>query len=232
MSEHTPLYWHFCQVGKKGTPHLGYKDNREVIVGETLRVEGDIELCHRGLHASTKLMDALGYVNSERLSLCRVTLGGTVKHDTDKSVASERTVIAMLDADTTEKLLRDFARWCALQVIHLWDAPDVVRQYLETGDESLRAATMDAAGAATWAAARYAAGDAFRYAAGAATWAATWAAARDAAWDATWDATWAAAGAAARYAARDAAWAAPRDAQNTELERRALVAMGIEETQP
>jgi hypothetical protein len=228
MSEHTPLYWHFCQVGKKGTPHLGYKDNREVIVGETLRVEGDIELCHRGLHASTKLMDALGYAQHDKLSLCRVTLGGTVKHDKDKSVASERTVIAMLDADTTEKLLRDFARWCALQVIHLWDAPDVVRQYLETGDESLRDAAgdaaWDAAGAAAWAAAWYSARDAARNA--------TWAAARDAAWDATWDATWAAAGAAARYAARDAAWAAPRDAQNTELERRALVAMGIEETQP
>ena len=39
-----------------------------------------------------------------------------------------------------------FARQCALDVIHLWDAPDVVRRYLETGDESIRAAARAAAG--------------------------------------------------------------------------------------
>jgi hypothetical protein len=39
--------------------------------------------------------------------------------------------------DVTE-LLFDFARWCALQVIDLWDAPVIVRQYLETGDETLQ----------------------------------------------------------------------------------------------
>ena len=147
------LYWHFCQVDEDGTPRLGYSDNREVKVGETLRVEGEPILCEHGLHASAKLWDALGYAQGDKLSLCRVTLGGTVLHDSDKSVADERTVIAMLDAKTTEKLLGDFGRWCALQVIHLWDAPDVVRQYLETGDESLRVAARVAA----WAAARVAA---------------------------------------------------------------------------
>jgi hypothetical protein len=39
--------------------------------------------------------------------------------------------------DATE-LLREFSRWCALRVIDKWDAPTVVREYLETGDESLR----------------------------------------------------------------------------------------------
>jgi len=34
-------------------------------------------------------------------------------------------------------LLHEFARWCALQVIDLWDAPKVVRDYLKTGDKSL-----------------------------------------------------------------------------------------------
>jgi hypothetical protein len=29
-------------------------------------------------------------------------------------------------------------------VIHLWDAPDVVRWYLETGDETIRDAAVDA----------------------------------------------------------------------------------------
>ena len=90
-------------------------------------------------------------------------------------------IVARFDA--TEPL-RSFARQCALDVIHLWDAPAVVRQYLETGDESLRDAARYAARAAAWDAARDAAWDAARDAA----WAAAWDAARAAAWDAAWDA--------------------------------------------
>ena len=213
----TDYCWHFAQVDDNNVPRLGYGDNREVTLGETLRVEGKPVLCEHGLHASAKLWDALNYARGERLSLCRVTLGGTVKHDTDKSVANERTVVAVLDADTTDKLLRDYARWCALQVIHLWDAPDIVRQYLETGDESLRAAAWAAAGDAARAAARDAARAAARAAAGDAAWAAAGAAARDAAWAAAAAAAWA----AARDAARDAAI----EQYATELERRALEAI-------
>lgn len=196
-------YWHFATVAEDGKSRLGYNDGREVVVGETLRVEGEPSLCEHGLHASKRLFDALGYAPSSNLSLCRVTLGGTVKHDSDKSVGNERTVIAMLSPEATEKLLRDFARWCALQVIHLWDAPDVVRQYLETGDESLRAAAWAAAWDAAWAAAR----DAARAAEAAAR------AAEAAAWDA--------AEAAARDAARDAAI----EMYAAELERRGLEAI-------
>jgi len=39
-------------------------------------------------------------------------------------------------ADATEAL-RAYARWCALQVIGLWDAPDVVRRYLADGEEGI-----------------------------------------------------------------------------------------------
>jgi hypothetical protein len=52
-----------------------------------------------------------------------------------------------------ESVLREFARWCALSVAHLWDMPDVVRAYLETGDEKIRASASDAASDAAWAAA-------------------------------------------------------------------------------
>ena len=45
-------------------------------------------------------------------------------------------------------MLREFARWCALSVIDKWDAPEIVRRYLETGDESIRAAAIAAASAA------------------------------------------------------------------------------------
>jgi hypothetical protein len=218
----TTHYWHFAQVDEHGTPRLGYKDNREVRVGETLTVEGEPELCHHGLHASAKLWDALRYVRSDKLALCRVTLGGTVLHDKEKSVGNERTVIAMLDADATDKLLRDFARWCALQVIHLWDAPDVVRQYLDTGDESLRDAAWAAARDAARAAAGYAAGDAARAAAGVA--------AGDAARAAAGVAAGYAARAAARYAAGDAAGDAEIERYASELEQRAMEALEAQVT--
>ena len=55
---------------------------------------------------------------------------------------------------------------CALDVIHLWDAPDVVIEYLKAGDGNLSAAT----GVAAWAAASVAARAAARDAAGAAAW--------------------------------------------------------------
>jgi hypothetical protein len=96
-------------------------------------------------------------------------------------------------------LLWQFARQQALLVINLWDAPDLVRQYLETGNESLRAAAR----AAAW--------DAAQAAAWAAAWDAAWDAAKSAAWAAAWDDARAAAKAAswnAGNAANPATWAA------------------------
>ena len=87
-----------------------------------------------------------------------------------------------------------------MSVIHLWDAPDVVRQYLETGDESLRDAAQAAAQVAVWDAAQ--AARATRDAAQAARDAAQAArATRAAAWDAA-----RATRAAARAATQAAAW--------------------------
>jgi len=108
----------------------------------------------------------------------------------DKISATERKYLWGFDA--TDTLWR-FARLCALDVVHLWDAPDIVVRYLKTGDESIRDAAWDAARAA----ARFAARDA--------AWAAARAAARAAAWDAARAAARAAAWDAARAAARDAA---------------------------
>ena len=99
-----------------------------------------------------------------------------------------------------ESKCREFARWCALQVIHLWDAPDVVREHLETGDEKLRNAARNAARNATRKAARAAANAAADAAANAAANAAADTAARAAARAAAWSAR-NAAGAAARNAA-------------------------------
>ena len=203
------LAWHF--VGD------ALRDGRPIPVdGVTLKHKGKLELCASGLHASERLIDALNYAPGP--ILCRVQMGGTIKKESDKLVARQRTILWRVNSTD---VLRKFARQCALDVAHLWNMPPVMKQYLETGDERLRAAASDAAWAAARDAARAAASDAARAAASdaasdaardaarAAAWAAAWAAASDAASDA--------ASVAARAAASDAAWAAASDAQNTRL---------------
>ena len=76
-------------------------------------------------------------------------------------------------SDATAFEMRRFVRMAALDVDHLWDMPAIVREYLETGDETKRAAAQ----AAAQDAAQVAQDDA-RYAA----WAAAQAAAQAAAW--------------------------------------------------
>ena len=97
----------------------------------------------------------------------------------DKSVSSSRTCIAMTTPEVGERILRNFARWCALDVAHLWDMPKDVRQYLETGDESVRSAAETAAWTAARAAAWTAAEAAGEAAADAAAWSAAEAAVRE-----------------------------------------------------
>ena len=174
--------------------------------------ETDILNGFGGLHASPDAYDALQYAPGSLLH--RVELDGeVVSHGSpiDKFAARRRKIVATIYA---KDLLWEYARKCALSVIHLWDAPEVVKQYLATGDNSLRAAARDAA----WAAARAAVRDAARAAARDAGWAAGWEAAGDAAGAAAgaagWDAAkaaaraagWEAAGDAAGYAARAAGW--------------------------
>ena len=171
-------------------------------VGETLRHSGKLVICQSGFHASERLIDALGYAPGPTLH--RVRCGGEIIRQDDKLCASERTIV--WSHRVSDELLRSFARQQARSVLHLWDAPEIVKRYLETGDESIRAAAMDAARAAAWAAARDAA------------WDAAWDAARAAARDAARDAAWAAAWAAAWDAARAAAWAAAWDAATKEIE--------------
>ena len=106
-------------------------------IGQTLRHEGPLMFGASGLRASECPWDALRYAPGPRLH--RVELGGRIKQGGDRFVASERTILTSMDATN---LLRAFARRCALDVVDLWDAPHVVRLYLENGNEALR----DAAG--------------------------------------------------------------------------------------
>ena len=194
-------YWHFSAANNKGKPCLGYDDGRIIEPGVTHKVKCSPVLCEQGLHASKNALDALQYAPGPWVALC--TLGGEVVHGDDKSVATERTYLWVANA---EPVMREFARWAALQVCHLWDCPPVVKRYLETGNEAIR----DAARGAAWGAARGAARDAARGAAWDAAWGAAWGAARGAAWGAAWDAAWDAARGAAWGAARGAAWGAQK----------------------
>ncbi len=176
-------------------------------IGGWLEYEGQIVPCESGLHASEHPFDALRYAPGSLLHLIELE-GDLQPHGDpiDKWVGRRRKILVTIDAS---KLLREFARWCARQVLHLWDAPQVVKDYLAIGDESLRAAAEAAAWAArdvAWAAA----GDATDAVAWAAAWAAAEAATDAVAWAAAWDAAWAArdAAEAAAWAARDVAWAA------------------------
>ena len=148
--------WHF--VGK------ALRDGGSIPAdGEWLTHDGPVKMCRSGLHASKRIIDALQHAPGS--TICRVECSDVVEVGTDKLVCRKRRILWRVDG---EELLRDFARRCALDVIHLWDAPDVVVRYLKTGDESLRDAARAAARAAAWDAAWAAAGDAAGAAAGAA----------------------------------------------------------------
>ncbi len=201
------------------------RDGRPVPAdGEWLEHAGEIEMYVSGLHASEHPFDALQYAPGE--ILCLVDIEGDLESQGDNVVGRRRRIVKRFDAT---ELLWSFSRQCALSVIHMWEAPYVVKQYLQTGDEALRdaasdaakGAASDAAWAAAWAAAKGAARGAARGAASDAAWAAARGAARDAAWAAARAAARGAAkGAAsdaARGAARDAAWAAARGAQRNQF---------------
>ena len=196
--------WHFLANDRR----FGHDDGNIAAPGYVYSVEGPIKLCEWGLHASERAIDALQYAPGNMIG--RVVLSGEIIRGDDKLVATHREYLWIADAEET---LRSFTRWSALQVIHLWNAPDIVRRYLESGDKSLRSAAESAAESAANLAAN-----------SAAYWAAH-GAARSAAYSAANLAAYWAAYSAASSAANSAANSAAYSAQNDELEKR-LFALG------
>jgi len=204
--------WHFIRNDRK----MGYGSGEVIEVGKKYSVEGEIKLCSWGLHGSLIAIDALLYAPGNIITWCEYS--GEILHGDDKLVAQERTVLWMYDA---EYLLKDFARWCALQVADKWNAPDIVIEYLKTGNEKIRSAAKSAAWSAAdsdaWSAADSAAWSAAKSAADSAAWSA----AKSAANSAADSAAWSAAKSAADYAAWSAAWSAAdsavRNKQNKKL---------------
>ena len=115
---------------------------------------GEPILCTQGLHFSLDPFDALQYAPGPMLH--KVQYGGVVVMGEDKGVCTERTIIASIDAT---HMLRKFACDEALRVLPI-DAPDIVRRYLQTQDETLRIAAWSAARGAARGAASGAARDA------------------------------------------------------------------------
>lgn len=174
-SVNTVYGWHFLYEGHKLRDGTTAPKN-----GEWLKVKNPV-ICKRGLHGSLTPYDALQYAPGPILCLCEFSKPAD-QHD-DKFVSSRRRIIARMDAT---EMLRYYARMQALSVIHCWDAPDVVLDYLMTGDKYIRSAA----------------------------WSATRAAAMEEAWSAAWWATraatesaaaWLAAWSATRMAAKSAA---------------------------
>ena len=111
--------------------------------GKWLTFKGKCVMCESGLHASRNPFDALQYAPGN--TLCLVEVDGIEAEEDEKLVCRRRKIIARMDAT---ELCSYFGRMRALSVIHLWDAPDVVLDYLMTGDEVIRQAARDAANAA------------------------------------------------------------------------------------
>jgi len=121
------LGWYFAPADEK----LRYGDGRHIKVGLTHKVDCKPVLCEIGLHASKSILDACGYASSN--ILFRVELSGKIVDGNDKSSATARKYIVRIDV---ESILFEFARKCALAVIHLWNCPPVVKEYLETGNKN------------------------------------------------------------------------------------------------
>lgn len=179
--------WHF--VGEKlrnGSPVPAD--------GEWLEHSGPVKIRESGLHASKHPFDVLKFAAGN--TLCLVEVEGVKEEQSDLLVCRRRKIVKRMDF---EKQMRNFARQQALKVIHLWKCPAIVRQYLETGDESIRIDALNAIhNSVAWSAT-----DSACY-----TTDATWSA-RDATWfarDTAWFAT------DPRWSAAEAAWGAANSA--------------------
>jgi len=161
----TELAWHFLPKDRRTQYDHGKGGRRLIEPGTTLVWRDKLFMCESGLHASTKILDALEYAPGP--IICRVECSGEIIRGNDKLVCSRRKVLWMADAERT---LHEFACWCAESALkrerkagrepdkRCWNAIKVKRRWLKgkaTDDEltAAAAAYWAAAGAAYWTAA-------------------------------------------------------------------------------
>ena len=98
-------------------------------VGRVHRIDGEIIPCECGLHSSPTPFDALQYACGG--TLWEVEIPRTSiphRNPVDKYVSHTRKYLRRVDI--SDRLFRQFACQWALDVIHLWDAPAIVKEYL------------------------------------------------------------------------------------------------------
>lgn len=108
--------------------------------GEWLVHDGPLTICRSGLHASRRPCHALHYAPGA--TLCEVECDDIGAEHEDKLVCRRRRIVRRVDATA---MLRRFACDQALLVVHLWSPPQVVLDYLRTGDGVLPTAAWRAA---------------------------------------------------------------------------------------
>jgi len=209
----TSLAWHF--VGDR------LRDLSPVPPdGEWLVHDGEVSICRSGLHASFRLLEALELAPGP--ICCRVEVGGIVDRDYEKLACSRRRILWRVKSDD---VLRQFARWCAVQVVDLWDPPLVVMEYLRTGDTRL----SEQVRAVSWPLSSEHVDFESLTQCEVCAWSSVKAAARSAAWSATTNASWETAISSAYGASMSAAWAivwwtgADEDQANTWAVRKANI---------
>jgi hypothetical protein len=180
------------------------------IVQDVTTYDGPMEMCHTGLHASVKALDALGYAPGP--IACRVECSGDIETSNDKLICRRRRVLWMCYAARPLKL---WACDCAERALlreraagrepdpRSWKGIEIQRAYLDGKATIEELKEAERASSAARSAASYAASSA------------AWAAASSAASDAAWDAARNAASYAASSAASDAAWDAARNAASS-----------------
>lgn len=110
------LAWHFLPADRR----LTHGDGRRVESGLKFSMpEEHISMAGRGFHASVRALDALHHAPGP--VVCRVEMEGRVMEDASRVVASERTVLWLVDASRT---LHEFCVWCTDRALKWVEAPD------------------------------------------------------------------------------------------------------------
>lgn len=128
---------------------LRHGDGRLIGLSKQHSVNKPVVICHNGLHASIRPLDALKYAPGP--VLWKVKLSGELVEEDDKIAAEHREYLGG-GKDISEQLGK-FGRDQALKLIDKWNCPSVVKEWLETGNVDLKSAARSAA----WSAARSAA---------------------------------------------------------------------------
>ena len=140
--------WYFSTAEKK----LRYGDDRHIAIGTTHEVEGKPLCCAHGLHGCEMILDALNYAPGTIIWI--VELDGAMDIQDDKVAATSRTYLH--GGIDVLPIILAWSRRVALDVAHLWDIPEIVRRYLETGDQAIAGAANAFAYAANASAYAYA----------------------------------------------------------------------------